>query len=141
VVALEPISSRSKDPFEACPADQSCPIISFSIKGDRAVVTTPAGKGSLGGTNGFGVVIGYAIDEATIGTTNVRVGRITFDLAQYDADGENLSSNCEMEDNGTYPCLNRVISALYEPLTEGAGEKGLVTGFLWWAPAATPYNY
>jgi hypothetical protein len=100
-------------------------------------------------TDPTGVLTAYAIDAATLGTTNHRVGTLTIDLAQYASTEVNYldldtSDGCAMDATIVAPCLNRVIRAVYNPLPapDGLGPTDLaVEGFLWISPASAPYNY
>jgi hypothetical protein len=104
-----------------------------------------------GETGATGIVTGYAIDATTLGTTNHRVGTLTLDLAQYNklgfdvfAGGADQDGNCVLDATITSPCLNKVITAKYNPLPEpdGLGPTDFsVEGFLWLEPADSPYNY
>jgi hypothetical protein len=97
---------------------------------------------------GFGVVSGYAIDASTLGTTNRRVGTLTFDLDQLTSSQANYldfdgSDGCTMDATILAPCLDLIILAEYAPLPApaGAGTAQTVPGFLWISPASAPYNY
>ena len=99
-------------------------------------------------TTGYGILLGYAIDAATLGTTNRRIGTLTIDMAQFDSPSTGYldidgSLACEMDATIVAPCLNLVISAEYAPLPtpDGIGTPQTVAGFLWIAPASAPYNY
>lgn len=100
-------------------------------------------------TTGSGTITAYAIDAATLGTTNRRVGTLTLDLATFTSESVNLldvdgSDGCSMDSTIQAPCLNRVITARYDPLPapDGIGSVDYaVEGFLWFAPASAPYNY
>jgi len=97
------------------------------------------------------VVVGYAIDAATLGTTNRRVGTLTIDLAQYNSYDTDYFTNIDGSGNCivasstvAYPCLNKVITATYNPLPapDGVGPTDhAVEGFLWIQPADSPFNY
>ena len=142
-VVLEPISSAVRDPFRACQVGFLCDFVIFhSAKdGELGVEFQPGIKGNAGVTVGDGTMVAYAIDGATIGGTNVRVGTLTIDLDQYDLPDVNLFGICFLDD-GKYPCLSHVVKATYEPLASGGvGQSSTVSGFLWWSPAETPYNY
>jgi hypothetical protein len=75
--------------------------------------------------------------------------RLAFDLAQYLSEDTNLldldtSDGCALDAAILAPCVNRVITASYEPLPapDGIGSSDpAVEGFLWIAPASAPYNY
>jgi hypothetical protein len=143
-VVLEPISAWTYDPYRGCSFGTVCEFVYFSDPkvNDLEVEHLHGIKGGLGGTEGAGVVVAYAIDASTLGTTNLRVGTITFDLNQYDAPGEKLFGDCVIDAEARYLCLPRVIDATYEPLDRGGvGVTRVVTGFLWWAFAKEPYNY
>jgi hypothetical protein len=100
-------------------------------------------------TSGAGTITGYAIDAATLGTTNRRVGTIRIDLAAFNSDSVNLldvdgSDGCSIDSTILAPFLNRVITARYDPLPvpDGIGRVDYaIEGFLWFAPASAPYNY
>jgi hypothetical protein len=100
-------------------------------------------------TVGSGTITGYAIDAATLGTTNTRVGTLTLNLLDYNSESLNLmdadgTDGCVLDATILAPCLNRVISARYNPLPAPAGigpTDFAVEGFLWFTPADQPYNY
>lgn len=101
-------------------------------------------------TTGLGLIVGYAIEASTLGTTNKRVGTLTFDLAQYTNASENYlhfndEPGCNMDETIESPCFNKVITARYNPLPAEQGGIGPVDfateGFLWVTPASSPYNY
>ena len=101
-------------------------------------------------TESQGVVLGYAIDASTLGTTNKRVGTLRIDLTQYlDETTAYLNilggTGCDVDEAIASPCLNRVITAVYNPLPAAQGGIGpvdkAVEGFLWITPASSPYNY
>jgi hypothetical protein len=142
-VVLEPISSRVRDPFLACAAGAVCDFVIFHAAkdGELGVEFQPGIKGQVGQTVGDGTIVAYAIDAATIGGTNVRVGTLTINLDQFDVPDENLFGICFLEE-GKFLCLPKVVTATYEPLASGgSGEPSEVSGFLWWPPATAPYNY
>jgi hypothetical protein len=144
-VVLEPISSRVHDPLQKCEANAPCDFLEFgNIKTPDFDVLTfvKSKKDPVLGTEGTGTVFAYAIDAATVGTTNARVGTISFDLSQYDDPTTNLFGSCDLDDLGVVACLPRVIVGTYQPLAgSGVGSVTQVTGFLWWSPATSPYNY
>lgn len=143
-IVLEPISSRVRDPNQACSGTGVCDFLYFSDPkdGNLDVQAFPGIKGGAGRTEGDGIVEAYAIDAATLGTTNVRVGVITIDLNQFDDPASNMFGTCDLDDTNTFACLPMVASATYQPLAiGGAGSLTTATGFLWWAPAGSPYNY
>jgi hypothetical protein len=96
-------------------------------------------------TRGRGVVIGYAMDAAT----KQRVGTLRFDLGQYSGSIAHLhllgQAGCDIGDQIESPCLDKVITAVYNPLKPELGGIGpvdaAVEGFLWVTPASSPYNY
>jgi hypothetical protein len=96
-------------------------------------------------SRGEGIVVAYAIDASTLGTTNRRVGTLTFDMAQYHKNNEDyFETGCRVGEDATAPqCLDLVITATYAPLAVGG--VGVVTenvtGFLYWSPATAPFNY
>jgi hypothetical protein len=99
-------------------------------------------------TVGTGKITAYAIDAATLGTTNKRVGTLTIDLAQYNNKIAYLHLNdaagCNIDETIESPCLNLPIMAKYNPLPapDGLGPTDFsVEGFLWVTPANSPYNY
>lgn len=154
-IVLEPVSSCFTD-FEtfSCivthPAGGHTALLSISDAGDGTGVSgTTTGDARPGNsTSGFGVVTAYAIDAATLGTTNRRVGTLTFDLAQYNSSLINYFAPagpdaCVLDASIVAPCLNLIIQADYVPLPApaGAGTAQTVPGFLWLSPATAPYNY
>jgi hypothetical protein len=93
-------------------------------------------------------IVGYAIDAATLGTTNRRVGTIAIDLLDFASTTENLldfaAGECLLDAALDAPCINRVITAVYQPLPapDGVGAPDTaVEGFLWMTAATAPYNY
>jgi hypothetical protein len=102
-------------------------------------------------SDGEGTITAYAIDATTLGSTNKRVGTLTFSLAQYNSDVENFipvngdgNPTCMVDPNQASPCLNKVITAKYNPLPapDGIGPTDYtVAGYLWLQPANTPFNY
>jgi hypothetical protein len=96
-------------------------------------------------SRGVGIVVGYAIDLATLGTTNRRVGMLTFNLNQYHNNNVNhFDTDCVIGEEETAPrCLKPTITATYAPLDEGGVGTVTedVTGFLYWSPATVPFNY
>ena len=102
-------------------------------------------------SDGVGTITAYAIDATTLGSGNRRVGTLTFDLAQYNSATENYlpvdadgNPTCTVDPAQASPCLNKVISATYNPLPapDGLGPTDLtVAGYLWLTPALSPYNY
>jgi hypothetical protein len=102
-------------------------------------------------SDGEGTITAYAIDATTLGTTNKRVGTLTFALTQYNSDTENYipvaadgNPTCTVDPAQVSPCLNKVISAKYNPLPapDGLGPTDFtVSGYLWLTPALSPYNY
>ena len=99
-------------------------------------------------TSGTGIITAYAIDAATLGTTNKRVGTLKFDLSQYSNKIAYLHLNdaagCAIDETIESPCLNLPIKATYNPLPapDGLGPTDFsVEGFLWVTPANSPYNY
>ena len=99
-------------------------------------------------TTGKGVIVGYGIDAATLGTTNHRVGTLRIDLSQYASQTTALihlndAAGCDIDEQIESPCLNRVITATYNPLPVGGlgPTDASVEGFLWVMPASSPYNY
>ncbi|MFN0181179.1 MAG: hypothetical protein ACKVZ0_20425 [Gemmatimonadales bacterium] len=141
-IVLEPISSRARDLNVKCETADVCDFLFFSdLKEGDIDVQYKSLKGLPGSTQGEGTVFAYAIDAATLGTTNARVGTISIDLNQYDDPEVNLFGICVLDDGKT-SCLPRVVSATYKPLGDGGvGVVTTATGFLWWAPATAPYNY
>jgi hypothetical protein len=96
-------------------------------------------------SRGVGIVVAYAIDLATLGAANRRVGKLTFNLNQYhDNETNHFDQDCTIGVDETAPrCLEPTITATYEPLAEG-GVGVLtenVTGFLYWSSATAPFNY
>jgi hypothetical protein len=74
------------------------------------------GNAPRGHTSAAGVVSGYAIDASTLGTTNRRVGTLTFDLAQFASTGVDYiyfggSGGCVLDATVSASCLNLIISA------------------------------
>jgi len=118
--------------------DQAADLIGFTSTSTLPSTTEPTGT-----------LTAYAIDAATLGTTNRRVGVLTVDLAQYASSEANLidtnaSDGCSLDATIMAPCLNRVITAIYNPLPapDGIGPVDqAVEGFLWISPASAPYNY
>jgi hypothetical protein len=143
-VVLEPISAAIRDPNRACAMGTACDFLYFSLaKGTpvTGVQSLVAKDGGPLGTDGFGTIFAYAIDAVTLGGSNTRVGVIKFTLEEYDDPAANLFAECSL-DAGVFGCLRKVITASYTPLAVGGiGSPTLVTGFLWWAPATSPYNY
>lgn len=101
-------------------------------------------------TSGKGVVTGYAIDAATLGATNTRVGTLRFDLQQYFSATISYlhllkQPGCDIDELIESPCLDRVITAVYNPLPREQGGIGpvdlSVEGFLWVTPASSAFNY
>jgi hypothetical protein len=101
-------------------------------------------------TIGKGVITAYAIEAATLGTTNKRVGTLTIDLTQYGSTMESYlhllgEPGCNIDETIESPCLNKIITARYNPLPPeqgGIGPTDFATeGFLWVMPANSPYNY
>jgi hypothetical protein len=94
-----------------------------------------------GTTFGTGTVVGYAMEVAT----GRRVGILAFRLEQYDSkDRNHFEEACGIDDGLVAPCLNLVIVADYKPFAPedgGLGTPGQASGFLWFTPATTPYNY
>ena len=92
---------------------------------------------------------GYAIDASTLGTTNRRVGTLTIDMLEFSSSGTNILpanalEDCSMDASLSYPCIDRVVVATYNPLPEPAGvgiADTVVEGFLWMAANKVPYNY
>jgi hypothetical protein len=92
----------------------------------------------------------YAIEAATLGTTNKRVGTLTIDLGQYTNPTENYlhlngEPGCNIDETIPSPCFNKIITARYNPLPPEEGGIGptdwATEGFLWVMPAGSPYNY
>lgn len=101
-------------------------------------------------TDGTGTVTAYAIDASTLGTTNRRVGTLRFDLSQYNSVTSSYlhlsdAAGCSIDEQIESPCLDKVITAVYNPLPASEGGIGpvdlSVEGFLWITPANSPYNY
>jgi hypothetical protein len=101
-------------------------------------------------TEGLGIVTAYAIDASTLGTTNKRVGTLRFDLSQYSSSTTSYlhllkQPGCDIDGLIESPCLDKVITAVYNPLPPEQGGIGpldtAVEGFLWVTPASSPYNY
>lgn len=99
-------------------------------------------------SKGLTTIIGYAIDASTLGTTNRRVGTLSIDLLDFASLDQNLlpgnALECSLDDTLLQPCINRVVSATYNPLPapEGVGSPDtVVEGFLWLSYVKTPYNY
>lgn len=101
-------------------------------------------------TDGVGIVTAYAIDASTLGTTNKRVGTLRFDLSQYSSSTTSYlhlleQPGCDIDELIESPCLDKVITAVYNPLPSELGGIGpldtAVEGFLWVTPASSPYNY
>jgi hypothetical protein len=101
-------------------------------------------------TEGQGIVTAYAIDASTLGTTNKRVGTLRFDLSQYSSTTTSYlhllkQPGCDIDELIESPCLDKVITAVYNPLPADLGGIGpldtAVEGFLWVTPASSPYNY
>jgi hypothetical protein len=105
-------------------------------------------------TSGGGqLMYGYAIDASTLGGTNKRVGTLLINTKQYDVLGQALmqpngAAGCSMGDGELVyesPCLDKVITAVYNPLPAEQGGIGpadqQVEGFLWVTRAGSPYNY
>lgn len=161
-IVLEPISA-CYPPFPpptplsphcgagGAPAGGAAAALYIGAGGDEDIGIQSLAYGSFPrtySTTGYGILVGFAIDAATLGTTNRRVGTLTIDMDQFtsatvaylDLDG---SSACEMDATILAPCLDLIISATYAPLPapDGAGSSQTVPGFLWIAPASAPYNY
>lgn len=101
-------------------------------------------------TEGLGAITAYAIDAATLGTTNQRVGTLRLDLTQYNSETVsyvhlNDTPGCDIDEQIESPCLDKVVTAIYNPLPAEQGGIGpsdrAVEGFLWVTPADSPYNY
>jgi hypothetical protein len=138
-VVLEPISALYS-PTGSSAGEQL--VLGTHDDGQFRAFLTGSGTHS----RGEGIVVGYAIDASTLGTTNRRVGTLTFDLAQYHQNNVNyFETDCTIDDVPDAPrCLDLVITAVYEPLEgdAGVGEvTGAVTGFLYWSEASAPFNY
>jgi hypothetical protein len=128
-------------------------LLGFSEVGDGVSLSGASfifsnGDAPRGNTFGGGVVSGYAIDASTLGTTNRRVGTLTFDLAQFTSAGTDYiyfggSDGCVLDASISASCLNLIISTDYAPLPapSGVGSAQAVPGFLWMSPATAPYNY
>ena len=161
-VVLEPVSacfSAFKPNIVACPAKIAdklyTPFSAFfgSSTSDRIVQGfEPRTPGTvIPKSDGVGTITAYAIDAATLGSTNKRVGTLTFDLAQYNSATENYlpvdadgNPTCTVDPAQASPCLNKIISAKYNPLPapDGVGPTDFtVAGYLWLTPALSPYNY
>jgi hypothetical protein len=99
-------------------------------------------------TVGQGTITAYAIDASTLGTTNHRVGTLRIDLSQYKSNDSAYihlinTGGCDIDEHIESPCLNKVITARYNPLPVGGlgPVDADVEGFLWVTPANSPYNY
>ena len=99
-------------------------------------------------TKGEGVIVAYAIDASTLGTTNKRVGTLTIDLTQYGTvEGNLFASDCTVADASfeLARCLPPTITADYTPLSAADGGIGTATaavpGFLYWKSATSPFRY
>jgi hypothetical protein len=156
------------EPISACysaftlPSDENCrvdprPPRTFEflnlfrdgIRGEHSDGTAPAATATI--VLFQNTIAAYAIDATTLGTTNKRVGTLRIDFSQY------VSSTTDYFDNATgtgscvvgattvgYPCLNKTITATYNPLPapNGLGPEDLnVEGFLWIQPGSSPFNY
>ena len=155
-IVLEPVSSCFSD-FEGItcaravhhPAGGHSSGLFISDAGDGTeVLGTTVGPVHKHTTSGFGMVTAYAIDAGTLGTSNRRVGTLTFDLAQYNSTQINYfdltgTDGCTVDATILAPCLNLIIQAAYAPLAspDGVGTAQTVPGFLWISPATAPYNY
>lgn len=122
---------------------------SIALNGEsKTVVTIGEPARRTYPSKGLTTIVGYAIDASTLGTTNRRVGTLTIDLLDFASADQNLLPpqiwECSLDDTLLQPCINRVVSATYNPLPapDGVGSPDtVVEGFLWLSGAKTPYNY
>jgi hypothetical protein len=158
-VVLEPISvcyNGFPEPAVACkrPANTrffTHTAVNFDVLGARVTGFAPTSASGVPKTEGLLSITAYAIDATTLGTTNHRVGTLTIDLTQYNSPeanylalDENGNPTCSVDPAQPSPCINKVISAKYNPLPppNGLGPTDFsVSGFLWLTPASSPYNY
>ena len=141
-VVLEPISAFYTG-FAAEKYDYTQLQFGFDKLGLQITQTIEATKeGELGSVIGSGYVYGYAIDAATLGTTNTRVGTIFIKLEQYSASEKLFDTGCTLGGTSATACLDRLVVADYKPFAiDGVGAGETATGFLWFAPSTSPYNY
>lgn len=151
-VVLEPISVHNGGT-----AGTANEFLQFALEDEdgRAHVTGSNQQPDKQGTQAQGILVAYAIDASTLGTTNKRVGILTIDLGQYDSLGSGsvnyFETGCTIDGvSGSPRCLNKIIQADYEPLPapDGVGHAidsstalEPITGFLYWSSAETPFNY
>jgi hypothetical protein len=161
-VVLEPLSAcfsgfpGNTIPCPAVVADKNYTSLTAFLGGGTSSFAVQGFEPRIPGTvmpksDGAGSVTAYAIDATTLGTTNRRVGTLTFDLAQYNSTTENYlpadadgNPTCTVDPAQASPCLNKVISAVYNPLPapDGLGPTDFtVAGYLWLRQALGPYNY
>jgi hypothetical protein len=138
-VVLEPISAE----FTTSEDRTSGQTWQRELKLGSGLGAKVAGNGVK--TEAAGSVEAFAINASTLGTTNVRVGILTFDLAQFASEVTNyFDTDCTIADVDDAPrCLDLVITATYAPLAVGGVGvvNNNVTGFLYWSPATSPFNY
>lgn len=139
-VVLEPISA-----FYSGFSDQRFDYWQLLFGHDKAAIQITqtleqSREGELVSVQGTGVVLAYAIDAATLGTTNRRVGTLLIDLKYYSGFARLFDSGCTVDGTVT-ACLNQVVTAVYKPFADGVGVPTSVTGFLWFTPSTSPYNY
>jgi hypothetical protein len=157
-LVLEPISAcytGFENPAIPCKGAADNKGFSFMTAtfDNRSAKVTGAQSKTADPSNTVGVftMTAYAIDATTLGTTNKRVGTLTIDLTQYTSAEENFfkfdedgNPICSVDPAQPSPCINKVISAKYNPLPppNGLGPTDFsVSGFLWVTPASSPYNY
>ena len=159
-VVLEPISACfTLFPDAVCPDEADKSYLRKKVLFGAASILgflPKTGSALPPKTTAEGLITAYAIDATTLGTTNKRVGTVTFNFADYNSDTENYLGfaldeagdgfvfTCSVDPVNTSPCLNKVISATYNPLPapDGIGPTDFsVSGYLWLTPAGSPFNY
>jgi hypothetical protein len=136
VVVLEPISVENKR------IGETNEMLEFARQDADGKVHRIAGGTTTGGTQGQGVIQAYAIDHATLGSSNVRVGILTIALTEYGDNSVNyFHTGCDMgvPDTGALPCLNKVIKADYMPLAGPDGVGSSITQADWDEAVDGPY--
>jgi hypothetical protein len=153
-VVLEPISVENAN------VGEDDEFLRFTARDGQGVGFNYDGvriQGSGGrNTNAAGVIEAYAILASTLASGDpVRVGILTIDLEQFKLDGANLfADKCVLDEAEYGPrCLNKVILADYAPwgdngvgrivnaTDEESDDYEAISGFLFWSPATSPFNY
>jgi hypothetical protein len=122
-VILEPISAR----YERVGGSPQWRLRFTNETGDNGAVKILANDDIL---QGSGEIVAWAVlkDDA-----NNRVGKITFDLGQFDGEWD-TSIDCEVSgDPDADGCLRQEVAFSYTPEADGIGAAGEYTGgFFWW---------